>query len=65
LHPLLLNNSFACCSSTVVSAALLRVMGGDVAELPLVATSQDVQGLVGLRIALLLNTKIPLVWSCG
>ncbi|KAL5660455.1 hypothetical protein ACJX0J_027580, partial [Zea mays] len=31
--------------STVVSAALLRVMGGDVAELPLVATSQDVQGL--------------------
>ncbi|RLN12171.1 hypothetical protein C2845_PM09G00060 [Panicum miliaceum] len=31
--------------STVVSAALLRVMGGDVAELPLVATSRDVQGL--------------------
>ncbi|RLM55000.1 hypothetical protein C2845_PM10G00950 [Panicum miliaceum] len=30
---------------TVVSAALLRVMGGDVAELPLVATSRDVQGL--------------------
>ncbi|VAI68058.1 unnamed protein product [Triticum turgidum subsp. durum] len=31
--------------STVVSAALLRVMGGDVAELPLVATSMDLQGL--------------------
>ncbi|XP_062227788.1 uncharacterized protein LOC133926064 [Phragmites australis] len=31
--------------STVVSAALLRVMGGDVAELPLVATSRDLQGL--------------------
>ncbi|TVT99330.1 hypothetical protein EJB05_55330 [Eragrostis curvula] len=31
--------------STVVSAALLRVMGGDVAELPLVATSKDLQGL--------------------
>uniref|UniRef100_A0ACD5XXA6 Uncharacterized protein n=1 Tax=Avena sativa TaxID=4498 RepID=A0ACD5XXA6_AVESA len=30
---------------TVVSAALLRVMGGDVAELPLVATSMDLQGL--------------------
>ncbi|CAM0912296.1 unnamed protein product [Alopecurus aequalis] len=30
---------------TVVSAALLRVMGGDVAELPLVATSKDLQGL--------------------
>lgn len=42
----------------MVSAALLRVMGGDVAELPLVATSQDVQGLVGLGIALLLNTRL-------
>uniref|UniRef100_A0A452XG90 PHD-type domain-containing protein n=1 Tax=Aegilops tauschii subsp. strangulata TaxID=200361 RepID=A0A452XG90_AEGTS len=31
--------------SNVVSAALLRVMGGDVAELPLVATSMDLQGL--------------------
>lgn len=31
--------------STVVSAALLRVMGGGVAELPLVATSRDLQGL--------------------
>ncbi|XP_062233871.1 uncharacterized protein LOC133931052 isoform X2 [Phragmites australis] len=31
--------------SSVVSAALLRVMGGDVAELPLVATSQILQGL--------------------
>ncbi|KQK20091.1 uncharacterized protein LOC100842921 [Brachypodium distachyon] len=31
--------------STVVSAALLRIMGGDVAELPLVATSMDLQGL--------------------
>lgn len=31
--------------STVVSAALLRIMGGDVAELPLVATSKDLQGL--------------------
>jgi hypothetical protein len=36
----------------------MRVMGGDVAELPLVATSQDVQGLVGLRIALTLNTRL-------
>lgn len=45
----------------MVSAALLRVMGGDVAELPLVATSQDVQGLVGLRIALLLNTSYILL----
>ena len=33
----------------MVSAALLRVMGGDVAELPLVATSRDVQGLVGIK----------------
>ena len=48
----------------MVSAALMRVMGGDVAELPLVATSQDVQGLVGLRIALLLNTRL-FIWSCG
>lgn len=31
--------------STVVSAALLRIMGGEVAELPLVATSMDLQGL--------------------
>ncbi|KAM3205971.1 hypothetical protein ACQJBY_061575 [Aegilops geniculata] len=31
--------------SNVVSAALLRVMGGEVAELPLVATSMDLQGL--------------------
>lgn len=29
-----------------MSAALLRVMGGEVAELPLVATSKDLQGLV-------------------
>uniref|UniRef100_A0A0E0HJH5 Zinc finger PHD-type domain-containing protein n=1 Tax=Oryza nivara TaxID=4536 RepID=A0A0E0HJH5_ORYNI len=31
--------------TSVVSAALLRVMGGEVAELPLVATSKDLQGL--------------------
>ncbi|KAL5225641.1 hypothetical protein ABZP36_012280 [Zizania latifolia] len=31
--------------STVVSVALLRIMGGEVAELPLVATSRDYQGL--------------------
>ncbi|KAL5211167.1 hypothetical protein ABZP36_022014 [Zizania latifolia] len=31
--------------STVVSTALLRIMGGEVAELPLVATSRDLQGL--------------------
>lgn len=34
------------------------------AELPLVATSQDVQGLVGLRIALQLKLDC-LFWSCG
>ncbi|XP_015694144.1 uncharacterized protein LOC102710214 isoform X2 [Oryza brachyantha] len=31
--------------TSVVSAALLRVMGGEVAELPLVATCKDLQGL--------------------
>ncbi|KAL6848258.1 hypothetical protein ACP4OV_022386 [Aristida adscensionis] len=31
--------------TAVVSAALLRVMGREVAELPLVATSRDLQGL--------------------
>lgn len=34
------------CSSSVVSVALLRVMGRDVAELPLVATLGNAQGLV-------------------
>ena len=36
-----------------MSAALLRVMGGDVAELPLVATSMDLQGLVSLQLLLI------------
>jgi len=34
------------CSNTVVSAGLFRIMGSEIAELPLVATSRDSQGLV-------------------
>lgn len=34
------------CSSSVVSVALLRIMGKDVAELPLVSTLGDAQGMV-------------------
>lgn len=35
-------------SSLVVSAAIVRVFGDEVAELPLVATRSDCQGKVGL-----------------
>lgn len=35
-------------SSVVVSAAIVRVFGEEVAELPLVATRSDCQGKVGL-----------------
>lgn len=34
------------CSSTVVSAGIFRIFGEEVAELPLVATSSECQGLV-------------------
>ena len=36
-----------CYSSAVVSAAIVRVFGEEVAELPLVATRSDCQGKVG------------------
>ena len=35
-------------SSYVVSAGIVRIFGGEVAELPLVATSSEKQGRVGL-----------------
>lgn len=33
-----------------MSAGLLRVLGGEVAELPIVATRRDTQGLVSLNL---------------
>ena len=47
------------CSESVVSAAMFRIYGTDVAELPLVATSADCQGQVSV---VLLST---LLWMCG
>ena len=38
------------CSSSVVSAGLVRVLGCEVAELPLVATSREFQGQVSLSL---------------
>lgn len=40
------SNLIFLCSNTVVSAGLFRIMGSEIAELPLVATSRDSQGLV-------------------
>ena len=42
------NIFFGACSSIVVSAALVRIFGKDVAELPLVATDRENQGKVSL-----------------
>lgn len=39
------------CSSCVVSAGILRVLGSDIAELPLVATSREHQGQVCVLIS--------------
>jgi hypothetical protein len=41
--------------NTVVSAGLFRVMGSEIAELPLVATSRDSQGLVSSYLFLFEN----------
>lgn len=50
------------CSESVVSAAMFRIYGAEVAELPLVATRADCQGQVSL---VLLSTRCLDVWMCG
>lgn len=50
------------CSESVVSAAMFRIYGAEVAELPLVATSADCQGQVSL---VLLSNRCVDVWNVG
>jgi hypothetical protein len=50
------------CSSSVVSVALLRIMGRDVAELPLVATLGDAQGFVSTEFRR--SSNLVVCWYC-
>lgn len=45
-----IRSEYSCpCSTAVVSAGIFRVFGQEVAEIPLVATSNDCQGKVSLQ----------------